>query len=308
MRKNRRDNVDLKVYSVYEVEGLNQDAFINTLAKKGVFLYNVKKYSDRKMILSVSIKENKKFFAITHNLCYNIKKIRYEGKNYPLYFLLKNSGLFFGALLLVFISFFANGFIFSIEISGSGKIVEREVREYLSEKGIGVFTKFSDLNLSELSDGILASNANLSFVNSKKSGNRLLIELVLSEGEQEKGLGKSEEIRSDYDGIIEELKVYRGTALKKVGDSVKKGELIVGGYAVVKENTVTVNPVAYYSVLSTLTKTYLFDKDNQEDFAYAYALSECGEEEIVSYSIDKSVVGNRFLYDVRLQTRHVVYK
>lgn len=308
MRKNKKSYADLGVYAVYEVKGLNQDRLINELSKNGIFLYNVKKYSNRNMRLSVSAAESKKFFAIADKMCYNIKKIHFEGKNYPFYFLIKNLGLFFGAAVFIFFALFANDFVFAIEICGSGKVLEREVRQYLCSEGIKTFTRFSEINLSALSDKILKSNDNLSFVGSTKNGNRLSIELVLAENSQKTQIGACDKIVSDYDGVIEEIKVYRGTAALSMGDKVKKGDTVVYGYVNIKEQTISVNPIAYVSILYEKTVQYVSDKDNQEQTAYIFALGESDTGYVQKYTVDKSFDGEKYIYNVKMSIRAKIYR
>ena len=52
--------------------GLNQERLLESLKKRGVSMFDVKKTSPRTMYISVNLKESENFFAITKELCYNI--------------------------------------------------------------------------------------------------------------------------------------------------------------------------------------------------------------------------------------------
>ena len=62
------------VKTTYKITGLNLDRLIDFAKKRGITLYNAKKFGNKRLIVSVSLKESKKFFAITKELCYNIKQ------------------------------------------------------------------------------------------------------------------------------------------------------------------------------------------------------------------------------------------
>ena len=74
----RKNNFNAKVleryyYSVFEIKGLNLDRLIETLKKRGITLYNVKKKANNRLIVTISAIDSQKLFAISKELCYNIK-------------------------------------------------------------------------------------------------------------------------------------------------------------------------------------------------------------------------------------------
>ena len=307
MRKNKIGRKNLDLYSVYKVSGVNSDNLVNNLKNKGIIVRDFIKKDNKNAVISVSFADNEKFFAITREMCYNIKKVGEKGRHRFLLKILRNAGLFFGALLFVAVAAAADDFIFSIDYSGSGSVFSREVGEYLSDRNVKPFTRFSDLNLSELSDGILASSDNLSFAECIKSGNRLKITLVKSP-ESVKTLGVKEQIVSDVDGEIEYVKVYRGTALKKAGDKVFAGEAIVGGFAVIKETEVKTGVIATVSVKAEYDYEYVSDKEGDEIIAEIFARAAFGNGEIISLTVEKSALSDgNYGYSVKIFYRRIFY-
>ena len=307
MRKNKVGGKGIKgVYTEFEVRGLNLDRFINTVRKRGIDLYDVKKTAKNCIIVSVSLWKSQNFFAIAEELCYNIKKIRDKGRALPFVRLISSFGLIVGAIAFVIISAVYNDVIFSFSFSGSGSLYKREVEDYLYSNGVKPMARFSDIDLERLEDGILADNPHLSFASCKKHGNRLLIELVLSEDKKDALDGSVYSLSSDVDGVIESVKVYRGTPLLSVGDAVKKGDVIVDGYAVVKEQTVKINVLAYCTIKVKNVFNYKTDKSGAEDIAVALALSELNDKEIISYSVEVSLDGGGYNYAVTTEYRHVL--
>lgn len=86
-------------YTVFAVEGLNRERLFNALQKKGVTLYDVKIFGPKRAEFAVDSRELKNFFAITDNLCYNIKKVGERGIAAPFAALFRRFGVLVGALL-----------------------------------------------------------------------------------------------------------------------------------------------------------------------------------------------------------------
>lgn len=295
----------------YEVKGLNQDRLIARLRKKGLALYDVKKISNRKMYISVNFNESKNFFAITKELCYNVRKVRLTGKGKPIFQLMKNFGLVIGAVIFLFCTVIADDFVFNLSFTGNGSIYKREVIEYLSMQGVTRFSRFSSINLERLEDEILSSNSHLTFVSAEKKGKTLSIYLVLKSDGVERLEGNLSELKSNVNGRIESIKVYRGTAVKSVGDTVGVGDVIVDGFAQIKEQTVKVNVLAYVVIVCSHQTVYRSELEKQESVAIMLAEEELSGREIIgsSVSILEKLEGENKIYEYTVNTeyKHIIY-
>ncbi len=304
--KNRKCFKSIKIS--YKVIGLNQDRLILELKRRDIALYDIKKISNREMQISVNLNQSDNFFAITENLCYNVEKLRLYGKATPIFSLIKNLGLALGALALIFICIFANDFIFGINFSGSGSIYKRQVLEYLSSRGITEMTRFSAFETARLEDEILSENPNLTFVSLEKKGNILSVYLTLKKQNSQTVSGTAQELRAISSGVIESVKVYKGTALVGVGDSVEAGELLVDGYAVIKEQVVQTGVLAYITMLENKSFNYLLYGLEKESEALAFAEQELKDREIINSTVTvKPVNGEQYAYTVSLEYRRVLY-
>ena len=251
----------------YEIKGFNLDRLIEIAKKRGITLYNAKKFGNKHLIVSVSLKESKKFFAITKELCYNIKKVREEGRLYPLLNLYRSVGLFLGAIAIICSAFYFDNFIFSTQYSGTGSMYKGQVQEYIESVGVKRFAKFSSFDLDTLADGILASNPHLSFASCEKKGKTLKISLVLSKDKVERLSGEVRALYADTDGIIESVKVYRGTAVCSVGQRVNENDLLVDGYSIIKETRVETNVIAVVSIVAEKTFNFILVYNKRNGFS-----------------------------------------
>ncbi len=305
MRKNSSARAGIKgLYTVYEIRGVNLDRLINYARKQGITLYDVKKISFKRMVVSVNFNESNKFFAIADKMCYNIKKIRHKGISYPIFAIFKSAGLLVGAIVFFLTALLYDDFIVGISFSGSGAIYKRQVQQFLAENGAYEYARFSDIDLKVLEDKTLAENQSLSFVSLKKSGNTLKVELALSTDDVSRLKGDVEELRTSVCGDIESIKVYRGQAMVGVGDSVKVGDLLVDGVVTVKEQQIKTNVLCAVSIIVTSEKHFIFKEDNLENTAVLLAEGEVDDEIILS-EVEKIQKNDGYLYIVKTRYRRV---
>ena len=215
---------------VYTVNGKNVDYLVEFLHRKGVSVYFFNKISETTAKICIDFKQRNKLFAISNNLSYNITKVYYKGLLSPFKTALDHVGFVVGAILFVAICLFMQDFIFSVEVTGSGACFSNQTISVASSVGAKPLVRFSSLHFSDVENKILKQNKMLSFVSIKKSGNRLIIDCQLNSGYIEPFNKESGDIVSSYNGVIESIVVLRGTAVKRVGESVKKGEAIVKAY------------------------------------------------------------------------------
>lgn len=307
MRKNNGVRTHLKnlYYAKFKVSGLNLDRLLNRFNKREIKVFNAVK-KEREMFFLVKAADEKKVFAICNELCYTVLKVKNCGKFYPLAKLYKSFGVALGLIFFITFSFLFNGVCTAIEFSGTGSVYEREVREYLTANGVREYTAFSSIDLEVLENNLLSYSDKFSFVSCEKIGNRLKINLVLANGKTGVQNGDITELRSDTDGVIEEIKVYRGTATVGVGDSVKKGDLLVGGYSIIKEEYVPINVLASVSIIAEKTFVISLDKEGRETEAIILAKEALGERETVSEKATCKKINERYEYTVKLYLRKVL--
>ena len=304
--KHKIDRTDLTLNCTYKIEGLNLDRFINYLKKEGIALYNIKKLANNCLIVTVSFNQSQKFFAIAKKLCYNIKKVRDGGKALPLLKLYRMLGVFIGCVLIFVTTWLCDGLLLGVSYSGSGSLYQREVSAYLLERGIVPYTRFSNFSTQRLEDEILASNPHLTFVSCKKVGCRLVVQLELSKDKVGTLNGNVYSLVSDESGTIESLKVYRGTAIVSVGDKVQSGDLLVDGFAVIKEQMVKINVLASVTLICESEYNLTFDTDKERESALIFAEQQLFGKEIVDSVITISKNGQKFDYKVNMYYRHVL--
>ena len=308
MRKNTgRGKNFIGVKNTYLVEGLNLDRFLHSAKNKGITLYDIEKINNKRLLVSVSIKESENFFAIAKELCYNIKKVKEKGVFLPLLMLCRKIGIVIGGVIFCIASYTYNDFIYGFSFTGSGSVCEREIVAYLNDIGIKPFSRFSDINIQTLEDQILAKSPYLSFVGITKKGNALCFDLALANENTDTLLGNIYSLKSDVDGTVERIKVYRGTAVIKEGDNVKSGDLLVDGYMIIKEQKVDINIIATVSVITSKEFIYTDKEQGKEQKAIVLAKAMMVDQDVVSISCQCLKEQDTYNYKVTINYRYIIY-
>jgi len=288
-------------YTEYLVTGLNLDRLLNLLAKRDIILYNVRKKDKKSMLISIKTEETQKFFVFLNKLCYNVKKVREYGVFKPIEFLKRNLGVTFGILIFVVSTFLFNNLLLGIEFNGSGAYLKNYANAVLEENGIKKYA-FTNKDVTYLSEKILSSTDKFNFVSVKKDGLWLKVTLIESQKENNLVDKTLKNLSSTVDGEIESIKVYRGTAVKNVGDKVSKGDIIVDGYTISKEEVIPTYVLARVSIIATKRFEYFSSKEIDENHLMLLFSQEI-ENPITESTVIKKESQDGYLYELTFKYR-----
>lgn len=208
-----------------KIEGLNFGKIVNALVDEGVYLKNLKekqKYvvfeireEDEKKFLLVCKKYHKKFEILSRKGIVNFfKRLRY-------YF-----GFLVSMCLIVAFLFSFNLFVFDVKliVSGNSDFDLKKVEKLLIDEGVVAGVKKKDIDAVKLQNLIVLSQENISACSVIKKGG--VLEIVVYPGILKNEVIK-ENLYSKYDAVITKLDVFAGKTNLKVGDLIKKGDLII---------------------------------------------------------------------------------
>ena len=147
------------------------------------------------------------------------------------FFVAKNKhryGMVAGFVLFFAILYFLSGFIWNIDISGNETISDATITKALEEIGIYEGVRISKINTENHRNELLLKCNNISWAAINIEGSRLTLDITEAKFKDEKSEEPSN-LKADSDGIIKSVEIISGTANVKVGDAVRKGDLLVSG-------------------------------------------------------------------------------
>ena len=122
--------------------------------------------------------------------------------------------------------------VWDVRVEGNEKISDALIVEGLEEVGFKVGSLWSGIELSEVENNFLKNNPSVSWINLNRRGTVAYVTVIENEEAEEDNEPHREgfsNVVASCDTVIEEITVKRGRAVVKVGDTVKKGDLLISG-------------------------------------------------------------------------------
>lgn len=257
----------MRGYEFY-LEGLSVHRAAEKLRLSEVNVLSARMVGKNVVAVEVEANSRKKAFAILHSSCYTIKKVRPTGLLRIREMCMRSVGLFIGAAIALSMLAVMQSRVLRIDVEGSGSYLSAQVKEILSEEGISLLTPMP--RESALASARILGLPRVHFCAIKGRGGVLTVQVEVSD---ETSPLASVPLRAPATGVIEELVVLRGTPLFSVGDSVKQGEEIVGGYTILGEEVKGSIVIARVRVCFPVSKEY----DTSEEEAPLQAMLDFGE-------------------------------
>ncbi len=280
----------------YEITGRNFPLLLSKLNLKKIPFENLY-YSKNGLRITIDKKDQTQFTKLVSQ-SWKYKVISKKGWGAKLNYALKKIGVIIGAILFIVGAYFSDNILLKVRYGGDYSYFQKEINEVLERNGIKKFTHFSSIDYKDLSEQLYAENPLICYSLVKKEGNSLVIEVKKSQHFSGGVNANLKEIKATASGVILDLKVYRGVALKKIGDQVEKGEVIVSGERIEEDKVFSNFVLATVSILKTYE--YAETGENSPDNlarVTAKAKALCGAEEY--YSVNTTCENNKILVKLK---------
>ena len=284
-----------------QIQGIMPERALLRLRRAEIPLYDIQKTQSTCITFSVKSKDEEKVFAIYPKAelsaglytSYTVTKLPAAGVDKVLQTLKKRWGIIVGIGVFCCVTLYADSFVFGVEIVGS-KVYAREIYAALEEADIRPFAKYSTAKQDEFCAKMLALDG-VEFCSVQKAGLWARVEMRLGGFAERKP--QTDKMQSKYTGEVVAITALRGTPMKKIGDKVVAGEILVSDDVVVENGgQIRVEVIARVQIACTYEAVICAD-DAESAFAAAYL--EIGGDSVELTG--KSVVEEREnTYAVRL--------
>ncbi len=225
----------IRGYVIIFVEGYFLEKFVNICTRRQIFLWDIKKKKNSTMAMKVSIKGFTMLRPIAKKTGCRVRIIKKRGIPFVLSRYKKRKTFIAGGVLFVFLFYFMTSFVWTVEVTGNEKLDAKFIIDKVSEFGIkpGVF-KYR-VNPQDVANSLMLDLDELSWVSVVIKGTKAKIEVAEAVG---KPKIVPKEIPCDIvatkDGVIKSLFVKAGLEGVKVGDTVKKDQVLITGTVPIK--------------------------------------------------------------------------
>lgn len=211
-----------------QITGMIPERFINLCMAEQILLWGITKVDDD-LIAWISLDD---FFRIRPLVLRSNTRIRvlsHRGFPFVIKRAKKRKMLMAGAVLFIVLLNIMASYVWFVDITGLKNMPESEIRQVASEYGLKPGAVKSDVNTKTIEREILLNIPEVAWVGINFTGTRAVIEIV------EKTMPKPEaktpaHIVATKDGVITEIIALAGQPAVKIGDTVKKGDLLIKGF------------------------------------------------------------------------------
>ena len=217
-------------YVDFEVTGKFPERFINLATKNGINMWNL---GGTKNTFSASAKSG--LYLILEQLAQKngneIHILKYHGLPYLCRKYQNRAGLLVGLILFIAICIMMSGFVWNIKIDAPAEFNEYEIREELRKMGLTEGKWSKSIDTESMERELAVKNKKISWIAVNILGSD--VEVVIS-GKAESGTKQEQSydasnIKSMADGTVTRMEIRKGRAAIKIGDGVRKNQLLVSG-------------------------------------------------------------------------------
>ena len=176
---------------------------------------------------SDSIKSKKIETVLSGGVEYTVSDLR--GLGGFLYRNRKRYGVMIALLISSMLYFISSDVVWDVRIEGGSSAYDEEIIADLASCGFRIGTRWSDTDLSEVENQLLAKSSTVGWVNVNRRGTVAYVSILEKEVHEQEVKDGYSNVVAGCDAVIEEITVVCGVACVKAGDSVKKGDLLISG-------------------------------------------------------------------------------
>ena len=218
---------------------MNFAGLINELNLANIKLKKVERPEVTELVIVTSTRDSSKVIAILKQRCYTIL----EQQNNNSFNLIKSFttriGILIGIGVGVLLNLFASFFVWNVVLYGQDEYTQ-EVSNVLSQNGIGHGCWKFSINDTSVEQILYENIPELSLVDVSFRGCSMIVNYTIrTQSNEEDNITAN--ILAKEDGIIASILVTSGTAMVKVGDIVRTGQVLISGYELVNEEQVKCN-------------------------------------------------------------------
>ncbi|SMC93938.1 sporulation protein YqfD [Sporomusa malonica] len=211
------------------ISGSMPERFINLCIAERILLWDINK-TNEDLIAWIGLNDFFKIRPLVFRSRTQVKVLSHRGLPFVIKRAKRRKMLMAGAILFIILLNLLSSYVWFVDITGLKSVPENGIRYVASQQGLKPGAVRDDVNIKSVEREILLNIPEVAWVGINFTGTRAVIEVV------EKTMPKQENkapahIVAIKDGLITEIIALAGQPAVKKGDTVKKGDLLVKGFA-----------------------------------------------------------------------------
>lgn len=196
-------------------------------AQNGINLWG-NRLNDGKIECYISVRDFKWIRHLNRKKDFKVHIIKKYGLPFLTMRYRKRIGILLGAILCFLILQFMSGYIWVIDVNGNKQIKDETILSACESIGITTGIKKDSIYPKLEREKLMLKLEGVAWASINVEGSKLTVNIT--ETKEEDGKGESyTNLLATADGIIKKMDIVSGNSVVKVGQAVKKGDLLVSG-------------------------------------------------------------------------------
>ncbi len=218
-------------YLKISVEGYYIERFINICKNKNITIWNLKRNKEIRIFLNVRINEFKELRKIAKKTRCKIKIENKKGFPFLLHKYKKRKMFLVCLIIVLCLVGFSSNFVWNVDIREENNQELENIAQDIENAGLTIGNLKSKIDTKEIINKIRLQRNDIAWMGIELKGTNAIVKIVKS-NEKPEIIDENEycSIISDKAGVITKINTQTGTANVKVGDTVKKGDVLINGW------------------------------------------------------------------------------
>ncbi len=218
-------------YVRVSVEGYYIERFINICTNNRILIWNLKRDKNVKLYLNIGINDFKKLSEISRKTKCKVKIEEKKGMPFVLsrYKKRKIFGIFL--VIVVVVIMFSSKYVWNIEVIEENGLEVENIMQDLNEEGLKIGILKDRIDAKKIINSTRLKRNDIAWMGIELKGTNVIVRIVKAD-EAPEIIDENEycSIVAKKAGTITKITAQNGTALVKVGDTVKEGDTLIAGW------------------------------------------------------------------------------
>ena len=212
------------------LQGTRPERFLNRCAAAGIPFWDMGYETPNRLTLFLSARDFRRIRPVARAAGCTLRLTERHGALYTARRLRRRAVLLAGAALLTALFWVLNTRILSMEVTGYERVPPAVILAAMREEGVGIWTPTREVDASLLRNHILLRVPELSWFTVVIRGSHAVVDVRERRPAPQVLDGHDPaDILADRDGVITQLRLFRGEARAQEGQLVHRGDLLVSG-------------------------------------------------------------------------------
>ena len=205
------------------------EVFVNLLIDSNISLWSIERTKEY-IAVNISFQDYKSIRKIRNSLRTKpkIKLIKKNGFSLKVKEIFIRKSIIYGLILALSLNITMSNYIWVIQVNGAKTISEKVIISVLSEEGICLGIKRENVDTYNLSQKLPLKIKNIAWVSVNIEGSMLSVNISETRDENPE-IKTPSNIIASFDGVIKEINTTQGKTEVRIGQTVRKGELLISG-------------------------------------------------------------------------------